>query len=170
MQAFNDLLAQAEIRSQCENFEGPSIDFEKDDDGNFHIDFITQLQTWCNELQYRKIVKVKMVAGRIIPAIATTTSAVTGLALVEFFKVLLNKDVSALRNGMLDVGSNYYVLFDRDHRSEARRLKRRTCRNDYTYRKKIIRVPEGFTKYDRFEVDMTPATTMTEFADDSQSW
>jgi len=94
-----EITALAKVAT-AENFE--PADFEKDDDDNFHIDFITA----CANLRannYRIPTatrhKCKMIAGRIIPAIATTTASVTGLVMLEMFKVLQKKPVESLRNG-----------------------------------------------------------------------
>lgn len=64
-------------------------DFEKDDDDNFHIDFITA--TACLRARNYTITecdrnKTKMIAGKIIPAIATTTAMITGVVSNEIFK------------------------------------------------------------------------------------
>ena len=85
------------------------IDFEKDDDTNFHMDFIvaaSNLRAENYDIQpadRHKVnicliilpfiifnlffFKTKLIAGRIIPAIATTTSLIVGLNCIELFKV-----------------------------------------------------------------------------------
>ena len=90
-------------------------DFEKDDDDNFHIDFITacsNLRAANYHIPSASRHKCKMIAGRIIPAIATTTASVTGLVMLEMFKVLQGKPIEQLRNGNYDLGSNQYMLFE----------------------------------------------------------
>ncbi|KPA86321.1 putative mitochondrial ubiquitin-activating enzyme e1 [Leptomonas pyrrhocoris] len=159
----------AALATKCKGSAAGPLEFEKDDDDNFQIDFVaaaSNLRAENYDIPPQDRMKVKLVAGKIIPAIATTTSAVTGLALIELFKVLQNKDMSALRNGMLDVGTNNYVLFERDApvRNRTKVVSTYLPEQDYTYRKKIIRVPEGYTKYDMIRIPITPATTVADFA------
>ncbi|KAF8298539.1 putative ubiquitin-activating enzyme E1 [Trypanosoma cruzi] len=157
------------LAGSCRGTKATPLDFEKDDDDNFHIDFVTaasNLRASNYDIPTQDRMKVKLVAGKIIPAIATTTSAVTGLALIEYFKALQGNDISCLRNGMIDVGTNNYVLFERDApiKNRTKIVSTYLPEQDYTYKKKLIRVPDGFTKYDSIDVPITIHTTVQQFA------
>jgi hypothetical protein len=57
-------------------------EFEKDDDENFHIDFIHaagNVRVLNYSLAEMDWITVKLKAGRIVPALATTTAAIAGL-------------------------------------------------------------------------------------------
>ena len=77
------------------------IEFEKDDDTNYHMDMISSLAN-LRARNYRipevDKLKAKFIAGKIIPAIATTTALATGLVCLELYKVVLRKPIEAFRN------------------------------------------------------------------------
>lgn len=81
-----------------------AADFEKDDDSNFHIDWMTassNMRAWNYSIEACDRNKAKQIAGRIIPALATTTALVTGLVGLEFYKLMLGKqwvEKSVFRN------------------------------------------------------------------------
>jgi len=83
------------------------VEFEKDDDTNFHIDFInaaSNLRARVYKIQEVDRLKTKRIAGRIMPAIATTTSAVSGLVALELIKVLSKTaKLSQYKNAFLNL-------------------------------------------------------------------
>ncbi|KAJ8620630.1 hypothetical protein MRB53_029159 [Persea americana] len=89
----NDLISQLEIcaKKLPPGFRMNPIQFEKDDDTNFHMDLIAGLAN-MRARNYRipevEKLKAKFIAGRIIPAIATSTAMATGLVCLELYKVL----------------------------------------------------------------------------------
>ena len=72
-------------------------EFEKDDDSNFHVDFIhasANARAANYSLEPMDWITVKLKAGRIVPALATTTAAVAGLQTIELLKLLKREDLA----------------------------------------------------------------------------
>lgn len=113
--------------------------FEKDDDTNFHVDFITaasNLRAANYGIEPANKLETKRIAGRIIPAIATTTACVAGLVSIELVKVVMQdipeqRDIEKFKNTFLNlalplftmsepapakkipiIGSAFYTLWD----------------------------------------------------------
>ena len=90
-------------------------DFEKDQDLNFHIDFITassNLRASNYAIPVATRHKCKMIAGKIIPAIATTTAAATGLVCLEIYKLVAGKDLAAFRDSNINLAVNQIQFFE----------------------------------------------------------
>ena len=93
-----------------------SQEFEKDDDSNWHINWISAASN-IRAMNYGIPVvdrqQTKGIAGRIIPAIATTTSAVSGLALLEVLKYLQGMDkVDMYRSTFINLAEPVLVYSD----------------------------------------------------------
>ncbi|KAI5181265.1 ubiquitin-activating enzyme E1 [Nematocida sp. AWRm80] len=118
--ALNDQMKE-EVEKEKENFEiEPELDlsslhlqeevFEKDSETNRHISFISSaanIRCANYSIQALSPLEVKKIAGRIIPAIATTTAVVSGLAVLEALKYIFWKD-EPLEN-LEDIYKNNYV-------------------------------------------------------------
>ena len=102
--------------------EGQEHDFEKDDDSNFHVDFLaiaTNLRAWNFQIKATPRAEIKVIAGRILAALATTTAMVCGLVDIEFCKLVLGlqnlgSDKFLASNINLALGSNAFNAFTPD--------------------------------------------------------
>ena len=91
-------------------------DFEKDDDSNWHINWVNAASN-IRAMNYGIPVidrqQTKGIAGRIIPAIATTTSAVSGLILLEMLKYLQGMNtVDMYRSSFINLAEPVLVYSD----------------------------------------------------------
>ncbi|KAH8025956.1 hypothetical protein HPB51_014289 [Rhipicephalus microplus] len=84
-----DLLEKLPAPNDLRDLTLKALEFDVDDEPNFHVDFIvaaSNLRAANYNIQPSDRLKGKLVAGKIVPAIATTTSLVAGLACLELYK------------------------------------------------------------------------------------
>lgn len=81
-------------------------EFEKDNDQNGHIDFIyamANLRAINYKLDEMDWITTKLKAGRIVPALATTTTCVAGLQTLEICKYMRKLKLENMRNSFLNL-------------------------------------------------------------------
>jgi ubiquitin-activating enzyme E1 len=125
-------------------------EFEKDDDSNHHIAFITSasnLRARNYKIKETTFYSVKMIAGKIIPAMATTTCSVTGLVCIELYKVVGGSAVDKMRNTFMNLAVNVYSMGEP---GEPRRTK--SVAMDPVSMGPVRAYPEGFSRWDKLVI------------------
>ena len=89
------------------------VEFEKDDDSNGHIDFMTavaNLRARNYKINEKPRHEIKLIAGKIIPAIATTTAMIVGACGIELYKYVLGLEVDKFRNAFINLALPLWVF------------------------------------------------------------
>ena len=106
------IISQLPHPKSLSGFKLEPVEFEKDDDSNHHIDFITAASNLRAEnyaIPEADRHKTKFIAGKIIPAIATTTALVTGLVILEMYKIVDGKtDLEQYKNGFINLALPFF--------------------------------------------------------------
>ena len=87
--------------------------FEKDNDSNKHVFFVnlcTNLRAENYRIPKSDEQKTKMIAGKIVPAIASTTATVTGFACMQLYSLLSTKNISLIKNFYFNTSDNFYQI------------------------------------------------------------
>jgi len=85
------------------------VEFEKDLDENFHMDFVTSasnVRAKAYGIPEADKHRTKGIAGNIIPAMITTTALITGLVGFEIIKLVQKKKREDFRNTWNNIGFN----------------------------------------------------------------
>jgi ubiquitin-activating enzyme E1 len=109
--SISDLISSLPDPKNYQNIKINPQEFEKDDDNNYHIDFITassNLRATNYDIKVEDRHSVKGIAGKIIPALSTTTSIVAGLVTLELYKLVQKFDeIGKYRNTFLNLALPY---------------------------------------------------------------
>lgn len=157
------------LQNWLNNFDNKNIDinniipekFEKDNDENNHVFFINL----CSNLRannYRipntNEQQTKMIAGRIVPAIASTTAMITGFACLQLLTLLNSDDISLVKDGFFNTAFNLYQI---NNPSDVKHIE------DQEYNSLMdgpsIAVPKGWTVWDI--INIKGPMTCQEFVD-----
>lgn len=125
-------------------------EFEKDDDTNFHIDFITSvtnMRAWNYRIKAATRLHVKTTAGRIIAALATTTAMITGVTCLEYYKLTLGEHYlhkDRFSNTNVNLASAVFNAFEPEDAIKAKPV----VEEDTVY----VPYPRGYTSWDYIDV------------------
>lgn len=123
--------------------------FDKDDDSNGQIHFIycfSNLRGRNYKINECDELKVKFIAGRIIPAIESTTAAVTGFNASQIISLLINQKIEDFTEIQMDLGTSFISYHNPMPKKKQKSYEKKN-------NKKFIAIPEGWSKWDCINIE-----------------
>lgn len=132
---------------KLEEMELKSIEFDKDDDFTLGImDLLAKQRANCYGITVGNRNETRKIAGRIIPALSTTTTIVSGFVMLELIKYFNGKQAFDYN---INIGINQYIGFET---SEA--PVKCSGMFEKAYNQEVIVYPENITRWDKFVVSV----------------
>ncbi len=111
----------ASLKNYLNNYDITKIDkskinperFEKDNDLNNHVFFVnlcSNLRAENYNIPKSNEQKTKIIAGKIVPAIASTTAAIVGFSSMQIFTLLSSDKISLVKNCFFNTAFNLYQI------------------------------------------------------------
>ncbi|CDU20777.1 ubiquitin-activating enzyme E1, putative [Plasmodium yoelii] len=163
------------LNIQTDSLKVSPIEFDKDEISGLHVNFIyafANLRAMNYKITTCDKLKTKMVAGKIIPALSTTTSIITGLVGIEILKyvnysdsiqkyVKLNdqekkneKDIlSYFKNAFINTALPLFIFSE-----PMPPLKIKDKEYDELMKGPVKAIPNGFTTWDKIEISIKNGT------------
>lgn len=127
------------------------VEFEKDDDTNHHIDFInafSNLRARNYRIDECDRFKTKLIAGKIIPAIATTTAAITGLVAIQLLTLLNSNKIEDMRGGYINLAINLII-----NTEPGPKIEMQDKENDPILLGPVKAIPSKWSVWDKIDIN-----------------
>ncbi len=125
------------------------IKLDKENDENYHMNFIlafSNLRANNFNIEKTDFLSVKKIAGNIIPAIASTTAAITGIACLQIYTLLLTDDLYSLKNCDFNLATSQFDLYFPEEKTYIEDIKN----DDNIIENKVI--PGEYTIWDKIDI------------------
>ena len=74
------------------------------------MSFSSNLRAKNYDIPQLDSMEIKIIAGKIIPSIITSTSSIAGLLALQIYIICQNKDCTKFRTGIIDLSDNTLAL------------------------------------------------------------
>ncbi|GAB69087.1 ubiquitin-activating enzyme e1 [Plasmodium cynomolgi strain B] len=163
------------LNIECDHVKVSPIEFDKDEETNMHVNFIysfANLRAINYKIETCDKLKAKIVAGKIIPALATTTSIITGLVGIELLKYVnycnyletYVKSTEEKKKEMKDLLSYFKNAFINSalplflFSEPMPPIRMRDKEYDELMKGPVRAIPNGFTSWDKIQIQIANGT------------
>ena len=125
--------------------------FRKNDYSNSHIDFIhacSNLRAKNYNIQECDKLKTKLIVGKVMPAIITTTAAITGIASLQLYTLYQTNKIEFMRDCFFNLAINSILM------SEPKRvIQMKDIDNHPNYLEPVKYIPPNWTVWDKIVIN-----------------